>query len=271
MMILTTQLWRWPRLSANMSFVGLHACKARSCPPMIAARRLRAIGSTPSSTRWPSPLSVSRQLPLALFTVAAFLRRVVTAPMAKTTKQFKLFADGARRPRSKYTRELIRATTQLAYVACRLRSSTRVSPPTCRRSTTLRCTPSSTASSALLRTGVTLQILVTSTLIQTTRTTSRRNRAAQPLNRRHSNNKPWPVLARRRQRRQPRKRRAPAVQSASPSKPKRNKQRKLDDMTPIAVRQRNPKQANKYSALIPLLQRQVLCVDTTASTPSTLR
>ena len=26
-----------------------------------------------------------------------------------------------------------------------------------------------------------------------------------------------------------------------------------------------------YSALIPLLQRQVLCVDTTASTPSTLR
>ena len=27
----------------------------------------------------------------------------------------------------------------------------------------------------------------------------------------------------------------------------------------------------KYSALIPLLQRQVLCVDTTASTPSTLR
>ena len=27
----------------------------------------------------------------------------------------------------------------------------------------------------------------------------------------------------------------------------------------------------QYSALIPLLQRQVLCVDTTASTPSTLR
>ena len=27
----------------------------------------------------------------------------------------------------------------------------------------------------------------------------------------------------------------------------------------------------EYSALIPLLQRQVLCVDTTASTPSTLR
>ena len=29
--------------------------------------------------------------------------------------------------------------------------------------------------------------------------------------------------------------------------------------------------SSKYSALIPLLQRQVLCVDTTASTPSTLR
>ena len=28
---------------------------------------------------------------------------------------------------------------------------------------------------------------------------------------------------------------------------------------------------SEYSALIPLLQRQVLCVDTTASTPSTLR
>ena len=28
---------------------------------------------------------------------------------------------------------------------------------------------------------------------------------------------------------------------------------------------------DEYSALIPLLQRQVLCVDTTASTPSTLR
>ena len=45
----------------------------------------------------------------------------------------------------------------------------------------------------------------------------------------------------------PRKRRAPAVQPASPSKPKRNEQRKLDGMTPIAVRQRNPKQANTVS------------------------
>ena len=32
-----------------------------------------------------------------------------------------------------------------------------------------------------------------------------------------------------------------------------------------------PFQLVEYSALIPLLQRQVLCVDTTASTPSTLR
>ena len=37
------------------------------------------------------------------------------------------------------------------------------------------------------------------------------------------------------------------MQSASPSKPKRKQQRKLDDMTPIAVRQRNPKQANTVS------------------------
>ena len=34
---------------------------------------------------------------------------------------------------------------------------------------------------------------------------------------------------------------------------------------------KGPHTAAKYSALIPLLQRQVLCVDTTASTPSTLR
>ena len=34
------------------------------------------------------------------------------------------------------------------------------------------------------------------------------------------------------------------MQSAPPSKPKRKQQRKLDDITPIAVRQRNPKRAN---------------------------
>ena len=45
----------------------------------------------------------------------------------------------------------------------------------------------------------------------------------------------------------PRKRRTPAVQPASALTPKRSKQRQLDDMTPIAVRQRNPKQANTVS------------------------
>ena len=35
--------------------------------------------------------------------------------------------------------------------------------------------------------------------------------------------------------------------------------------------QARARQTTQYSALIPLLQRQVLCVDTTASTPSTLR
>ena len=37
------------------------------------------------------------------------------------------------------------------------------------------------------------------------------------------------------------------MQPASASTPKRSKQRQLDDMTPIAVRQRNPKQANTVS------------------------
>ena len=36
-------------------------------------------------------------------------------------------------------------------------------------------------------------------------------------------------------------------------------------------RARSDRASSEYSALIPLLQRQVLCVDTTASTPSTLR
>ena len=38
-----------------------------------------------------------------------------------------------------------------------------------------------------------------------------------------------------------------------------------------STKRRAPPRAGQYSALIPLLQRQVLCVDTTASTPSTLR
>ena len=52
-----------------------------------------------------------------------------------------------------------------------------------------------------------------------------------------------------------------------------NKELKVGELEPLSdideyIVAEYPK---KYSALIPLLQRQVLCVDTTASTPSTLR
>ena len=43
------------------------------------------------------------------------------------------------------------------------------------------------------------------------------------------------------------------------------------DAPPLHLYSTSDPADSEYSALIPLLQRQVLCVDTTASTPSTLR